>query len=440
MERYSHIKMFQKIVVVGLGYVGIPVAAKFAEAGVKVVGIDVDERKIEELNKGNYPLKGEEPGLKELIKEVVNKGFFKATLDYKECKDADAILVTVQTPFDSEKMEPDYTALESAIIEIGKNMGKNTLVVVESTIAPTTMYNIVKPLLEKYSGLIAGEDFYLGHCPERVMPGKLLYNLVNIGRVVGGINKKSCKRMIELYGKVVKGELCPTDMLTAEICKTVENAYRDVQIAFANEVALICEKLEANAYKIRELVNRIGKRNMHFPGGGVGGHCIPKDGLLLAYSVKDVLNPKLLLNARKINDYMPIHVAELVEKALKEANKKIEYAHIAILGASYLPNTGDTRNSPTIKLIRELEKKEAKIKIHDPYVDRLGDITVSKEIEEVVENSDCLIVMTAHDVYHYLALKKIKTLMKTPVIVDGRNLFSKSKCEKEGFTFYGVGK
>ncbi len=432
--------MAKKIVVVGMGYVGIPVAAKFADAGLSVVGIDIDENKIKELNNGRYPLKGREPGIQELIKTVVNRGFFKATNDFTECRNADAILITVATPFNTKTMEPNYSALISAVKEIGKNLSKNTLVIVESTIAPKTMDNVVKPLLEKQSCLHVGTDFFLGHCPERVMPGKLLYNLINMDRVLGGINEKSCLLMKELYSMIIKGNLYLTDMVTAEVVKTTENAYRDVQIAFANEVALICEKLGVDAYIVRELVNKSPERNMHVPGSGVGGHCIPKDTLLLAYPVKNILNTKFLFDARERNDSMPLHVVDLVEDALKEAKKKIKHARISILGAAYLPNSDDTRNSPTIPVIRTLRKKQADIFIHDPFVDELEGINISKDLNAVLLDADCLIVMTAHDMYRDITVDMIKKLMKTPVIVDGRNLFSKEECLKKKVIFRGIGR
>jgi len=339
----------------------------------------------------------------------------------------------VQTPFGDKK--PEYSALESALEEIGKYLQKDQLVIIESTIAPGTMNKIVKPILERKSGLKAGKDFMLGNCPERVMPGKLLCNIENLDRVVGGIDEKTREKMIELYSHIVKGDLYPTNCLTAEVVKTAENAYRDVQIAFANELALLCERLGIDAYEVRELVNKCPYRDVHIPGAGVGGHCIPKDSLLLNYGAGD-FEAKLMLLARKINDDMPYHVVELVKKVLGNVKGK----KIAVLGLAYLANSNDTRNTPALPVIKELEKLGADVIVHDPYVKSYEKITLTNHLNDALKDADCIVIVTSHDQYHEIDLEKIKKLMRTPCIVDGRNVFSKEKAEKVGFRFAGVGK
>ncbi len=432
--------MDKKIVVVGMGYVGIPVAVAFANKGFEVVGINRSRPKVDMINSGECPIKGKEPGLEELLKKAVSEGKLKATQDFSVCKDAYAILIAVQTPFNKEKMEPEYSSLETAVRDVGKNLSKSSLVVIESTIAPTTMDKVVKPILEKESGMVAGEDFYLANCPERVMPGRLLQNIREYDRVVGGINEKSAERAVELYRHIVEGELYPTDSLTAEIVKTAENAYRDVQIAFANEIALICEKLNVNAYEVRRLVNKCPFRDMHIPGAGVGGHCLPKDSWLLAYGVKNELPPKILALAREINDSMPFHVVELTEEALQERDVKTEESIITVLGLAYLEDSDDTRNSPTIPILKELKGKYAEVRVHDPFVKEFEGLEVLDNIEEAVKGSDCLVLVTAHAAYKNLNLKHIKGLMRNPIIVDGRNVFDKEVCMREGFIYQGIGK
>ncbi|MCK4635055.1 MAG: nucleotide sugar dehydrogenase [Candidatus Aenigmarchaeota archaeon] len=423
--------MTEKICVVGLGYVGIPVAAKFAEAGYNVVGIDVDRKKIEKINQGVFPLKGEEPGMKELVEGVVKEGKLKASLDYDECKDADFILVSVQTPMKGDV--PDYSFLKGAVEEVGKRLKKGCLISIESTLAPKTMVNIVKSVLEKESGMKAGEDFYLVHCPERVRPGHLLYQLENFNRVIGAINKESGEKAKEFYSKIVKGNLDVTDMTSAELVKTIENTYRDVQIAFANEMALICEKLGADVYDVRKLVNKCPWRDMYTPGAGVGGHCIPKDSRLLAHSVSGVYEPTFIREARRINNYMPHHVVDLVKENLKEKNPKV-----SILGMAFVKDTEDTRNSPSLVIIEELKKGLFEVEAYDPYAEGYSDF------ESCLKNSDCLVLATDHAEFRKLntsgELEKIKKLMRTPLIVDGRNLFDKKLCEEMGFVYKGIGK
>jgi UDP-N-acetyl-D-mannosaminuronic acid dehydrogenase len=432
--------MDKNIVVVGMGYVGIPVAVTFAKKGFNVVGINRSKPKVDIINSGECPLKGNEPDLEDLLKKAVDEGKLSATQDFSVCKDAQAILIAVQTPFDKETMEPKYIALRSALTNVGKNLSKGTLVVIESTIAPTTMEKVVRPILEKESGLLAGEDFYLANCPERVMPGRLLRNIKEYDRVVGGINEKSALMAVELYKHIVEGNLHPTDSLTAEIVKTTENAYRDVQIAFANEIALICEKLGVNAYDVRELVNKCPFRDMHIPGAGVGGHCLPKDSWLLAYGVKDKHSPKIIALARELNDSMPLHMVELIESALSEGEVKIEEATISILGIAYLADSDDTRNTPAGPILRELKAKNAGIRGHDPFVTEFEGLDISSNIDDVLRDSDCLVLVTSHSAYSNLELERIKTLMRTPIIVDGRNVFDKEVCIENGFIYKGIGK
>ena len=406
---------------------------EFAKKGFDVIGINRSRPKVDLINKGICPIEGDEPRLADLLKEVVENGRLKATQDYSVIKDANVIIVAVQTPFGDKK--PEYSSLENALENIGKYLQKNQLVIIESTIAPGTMNKVVKPILERKSGLKAGKDFMLGNCPERVMPGKLLYNIENLDRVVGGIDEKTRKKMIEIYSHIVKGNLYPTDCLTAEVVKTAENAYRDVQIAFANELALICEKLGINAYEVRELVNKCPYRDVHIPGAGVGGHCLPKDSLLLNYGAED-LEAKLMLLARKINDSMPYHVVDLVKKVLENVKGK----KIAVLGLAYLANSDDTRNTPALPIIKGLEKLGANVIVHDPYVKSYEKITLTNDLNDALKDADCVVIVTAHKQYYEIDLEKTKKLMKTPCIVDGRNVFSKEKAEKIGFRFVGVGK
>lgn len=428
------------LVVVGLGYVGLPVAAKFAEVGFSVTGIDILEERVRAINAGESPIKGNEPGLSELLEEVVKSGSFVATTSPEAIKQAEYILIVVQTPFNTRTREPFYDALKTATKMVGENFSSGSLVVIESTVAPGTTNKIVCPILEDSSGLVAGKDFQVAVAPERVMPGKLLYNLINMDRAIGGIDEASTKRAVDLYQNIVEGQLFPTDALTAEVVKTAENAYRDVQIAFANETALLCENMGVDVYKVRDLVNRSPLRNMHQPGAGVGGHCIPKDSWLLAFGSRGRYAPRLLAVAREINDGMPRHMSELCEDALREANKRPYGSKIAILGVAYLENSDDTRNSPAFTLIKSLETLGAIPVAHDPYVREANGIEVLSDLERVVGGSDCIAIVTAHDEYAKLNLDRMREIMRTPIIVDGRNVLDPVECKNRGFIYRGVGR
>ncbi len=251
--------------VIGLGYVGLPVAAMFAQAGFAVIGVDIKAERVAKINAGRSPIEGDEPGLAELLAEVVGDGRFHATPNYDELTQADVVLIDVETPVD-ENNEPRYEALRSVCHSLGPVLADGVLVVVESTIAPGTIDGVVRPLLEQSSGKLVNEDFFLGACPERVMPGKLLRNLRTMSRVCGGSTMATAVTMTHLYRHIVEADLDTADPITAELVKTAENAYRDVQIAFANEVALICEAVGADVWRVRELVNKSPYRQMHLPG------------------------------------------------------------------------------------------------------------------------------------------------------------------------------
>ena len=449
--------MTTKVVVVGMGYVGIPVAALFADVpSFKVVGVQRRSKrsgwKIDWLNEGKNPIGGDEPGLSELVARVVKKGTFRVVDDIAACKDADAILIDVQTPTDTERI-PRYESLKEVSVDVGRYMRSGALVVIESTVAPGTTEHVVRPILEKQSGMKAGKDFYLAFCYERVMVGRLIKNIVDLPRIVGGIDEESTRRAMELYGHIVKAKLCPTDALTAEVAKVVENTYRDVNIAFSNEVALICESLGVNAYDVRELVNTLPYdpsnpasnpvRNMLFPGGGVGGHCLPKDPWLLKYGLdtygKFKVFPKIIVNSREVNEAMPAHVVDLVEDALAEHGKKLNGAKVAILGVAFLENSDDTRNTPSATMYREFERRGAKPVLHDPIV-RDFELPFTSDLDEALVDADAVVLSTRHMEYLKLDLKQLRKKLATPVLVDGRNAFSEKVAMDAGFTYKGVGK
>ena len=430
-------KLVQKearLAVIGLGYVGLPVAAMLADAGFDVLGVEIRPERVKRINVGDCPIEGEEPGLADLLAAVVGPGKLRATADYADLKDRDVILIDVETPVD-EKNEPRYAALQAVLKSLGPVLKAGALVIVESTIAPLTMKETVLPLLEQSSGRKVNSDFYLGNCPERVMPGKLLKNLRTLSRAVGGMTPETSDTMIALYRYIVQADLDPADCITAELVKTTENAYRDVQIAFANEVALICEAVGADVWKVRELVNKSPYRNMHLPGAGVGGHCIPKDPWLLAYGVKDKNVPlSIIPAARAVNDSMPVHMIELLKDALAKAGRELKGARVAVLGYAYLEDSDDTRNSPSEVLVCRLRELGAEVIIHDPWVEEYrGDVM------ECVKGCDAVVVMVAHSIYRTMDLGLLKSALRMPVLIDGRHVFEAKQAQAAGLTYRGIG-
>jgi len=424
--------MDREIVVVGMGYVGIPCAALFADVdGFKVTGVQRRSKrsgwKIECLNSGKSPFEGKEPGVGELIARVVAKGSLHVTDRYDACQTAEAILIDVQTPTDDEHV-PRYDSLREVTRKIGTRMPRGVLIVVESTCAPGTTENIVRPILEKASGMKAGEDFSLAFSYERVMPGRLIEFFVNMPRIIGGIDERSTERGVELYRHVVSKEIIGTDCRTAEVAKTVENSYRDLNIAFANEMALICESMGVDVWDVRRCVNSRPDRSMHYPGAGVGGHCLPKDPWLLQYGANEWgawRPPSVLIRAaRKINDSMPPHMFLLIEQALGAEGVSLPGARVAVLGLSYLEDCDDTRNTPAVPLIRALQNAGASVIVHDPYVHQYDEepMDLTADLEAALEGADCVAVVTAHSQYRELTPWYLYERMRTPILVDGRRV------------------
>ena len=419
-----------KIGIIGLGYVGLPVAALFAQKGFDVVGIDIKPDRVEKINLGISPIEGKEPGLAELIAEVVSNGKLRAATDYGLLKDRDVVLIDVETPVNDDHI-PEYHALKDALTLLAGVMQPGVLVVVESTIMPGTMQKIALPLLEKHSGRTCGDGFYLGNCPERVMPGRLIKNLKQMSRVVGGDSAGTADAMKMLYKQVVEAEVDEADWITAELVKTVENTYRDVQIAFANEVALISEAMGADVWRVRELVRKSPGREMLLPGAGVGGHCIPKDPWLLASAVRGLdVDVRMIPAARAVNSSMPGHVLNLIQNALGDLKNR----KILLLGYAYLENSDDTRNSPSEDLLQLLKEKDALVTVNDPYVEGYN-----RDIYAQAEGCEAAVLMTAHAEYRTIDFKQLKTQMKHPLLIDARNLWDKSALKTAGFELVRLG-
>jgi UDP-N-acetyl-D-mannosaminuronic acid dehydrogenase len=419
-----------RIGVIGLGYVGLPVAALFARKGFNVVGIDIKAERVERINQGISPIEGKEPGLTELIAEVAASKRLNSGTAYSLLHDCDIVLIDVETPVNDAHIA-EYHALKAALKSLGRVMKAEVLVIIESTIMPGTMQKIVLPLLEKYSRRKCGDGFYLGNCPERVMPGRLINNLNKMSRVVGGDSPATTDVMKELYMQVVEADIDEADWITAELVKTVENTYRDVQIAFANEVALICEALGADVWRVRDLVRKSPGREMLLPGAGVGGHCIPKDPWLLASAVRGQdVELHLIPAARAVNRGMPRHVLRLLKGKLGDLGGK----KILVLGYAYLEESDDTRDSPSDHLIHLLEAEGAEAVAHDPFVTKYAG-----DIYALAEDSHAAVLMTAHSEYKDLDFKRLKNLMTRPLLVDGRNLWKSIGPKTVGFELVRLG-
>lgn len=423
-----------KVAVVGLGYVGLALAARLAEAGFLVVGVEQKRSRAACIRAGKLPFSGKEPGFSELLAQGITSGAFTVVNDLSapEVATCDVVLLAVETPVERDHT-PRYAALRSATESLGRVLRPGTLVVVESTVAPGTLDTLVRPWLEQASGLSAERDFLLGHCPERVMPGKLLLNLRTMARVLGAHNESAGLAMRALYRTVVEGDLDVTDCLTAELVKTAENTYRDVNVAFANELALVCEASGGSFRRVRELVNKSPGRQVLEAGAGVGGHCITKDPWLLAHGAPEI-DAKVISAARARNDDMPRHVLALVASALGSAGRSLSGSRVAALGYAYLPECDDTRNSPSEVFVRLALAKGCEVRVHDPFVQ-----AHTRPLEDVLDQADALVVLVAHEAYKRLDLDEVVARMRTKVLVDARGVIDRERAHRAGLVWRGLG-
>jgi UDP-N-acetyl-D-mannosaminuronic acid dehydrogenase len=424
-----------RVGVVGLGYVGLPLACVLADVGFDVVGVDLKEQRVETINSGVSPIAGREDDLTELVPQIVGAGMLVATTQYSQLSDRDIILVCVETPVGDDHIAR-YEALRHVCKSLGPIVKVGALVIVESTVAPGTVDGMVRPLIETATGRREHGSVHLGHCPERVMPGKLLENMRSMSRVIGAESPVVGEVIRELYATFVRGELDITDCVSAELVKTAENAYRDVNIAFANELALICDRVGTDVWAIRDLINKSPGRRVLLPGPGVGGHCIPKDSWLLASALDDRRRRSLIAASRRVNELMPQHMAELVLRMLDSCNVNPGRARVVVLGYAYLEGSDDTRHSPSRTLVRLLSERGISTVVHDPYV---SDFHIP--LMECFRDADCAAVMVGHDAYREMNLGLAASLMRNATLVDGRNVLHRERLQAAGFryTVLGVG-
>ncbi|MDO5852088.1 MAG: nucleotide sugar dehydrogenase [Methanobacteriaceae archaeon] len=423
-----------KIAVYGLGHIGIPTAVLLAKNSFNVLGVDVNPKRVSEINNGICPIT--EPGLDELIKSTVNEGYLKATSNQiKAASECNIIIIIVPTPIYNDN-KADLSYVTNACNNIKKGLKKNDLVIIESTIPPLTVDNIIKPILEE-SGLKSGTDFLLAYSPERALPNNTLFEMTHNVRVVGGVNLESVNKASKLYSYVTQGSIIKVENITsAEMVKLMENTYRDVNIALANEFALLCEDLSVDVIDVINAANFHPRVNIHTPGPGVGGHCISIDPyFLIDINKNNKINPSIIKTARTINESMPAHVIKILEENIGEIDD--DYT-IGILGVAYKGNVEDTRETPSAKVIELLNNKHYNVYAHDPFVE--DNIIESFNVKSVTFKEalscDCVILMTDHDLYKSITPDMIlnKFFICTRPILDPKEFTKKS------VNFKGIGR
>jgi UDP-N-acetyl-D-mannosaminuronic acid dehydrogenase len=429
---------FNKICVLGMGYIGLPTAATFAAHGIKVTGVDVNPQVVETLNRGELHI--HEPGLREVVEKAIQSGNLTVSSHPEE---ADAFLIAVPTPFYEDKFAEyqgrryklaDMSAVIAATEAILPYLRKGNLVVLESTSPPRTTLDLVRPILER-STLKAGSDFHLCYSPERVLPGQILRELVENARVIGGVTPESARAGHDLYATFVKGQIVETDATTAEMVKLMENTTRDVNIAIANEFARLAEKFGVDVWEAIRLANLHPRINILSPGPGVGGHCISVDPWFFVETAPE-LTP-LIYNARKVNDEQPRFVVSRVQEALGSLKDR----RIAALGLAYKPDVDDLRESPAVEVVHLLQEQGAKVKAWEPFKPHavLKGIHLSQTLEDAIQQADALLLLVRHT--EFTRFNPVEIAAKTParIAIDTVNGWDRDAWQRAGFQFHRLG-
>ncbi|WP_046174543.1 nucleotide sugar dehydrogenase [Domibacillus indicus] len=399
----------QKICIIGLGYIGLPTAAVFARAGYEVVGVDVNEQVVELLNKGEIII--EETGLPEVVKEAVESGKLRASLKPEA---ADAFIIAVPTP-----VHEDHTANVDYVVSAAQTIvpfvKKGDVVIVESTIPPRTIDDVVAPIFRE-AGFDPEQDLHLAHCPERVLPGRILIELVENARIVGGLTPAAAEKAADVYRRVVTGDILVTEAVTAEMSKLMENTFRDVNIALANELAKICGVLGVDAHKVIELANRHPRVNLHQPGPGVGGHCLAVDPYFIVE--KAPVQAQMIQMSRDINNSMPDYVVDQIIRMTGD----IERPSVALFGLTYKGNIDDVRESPAIEIVEKvIENPRFDVRVHDPHVRNEQVSFPLASFDQAVEEADLVVILADHNEFKALDTHALMQKMARPVIFDTKN-------------------
>lgn len=396
--------------VVGLGYVGLPLAVEKARAGFRTIGFDVQEEKVQLVNSGhNYIGDVIDDDLKELVEE----GKLSATTDFTFVKDVDFIAICVPTPLDRHQ-QPDISYVKNSTIEISRHLTKNTMVVLESTTYPGTTEELIRPILEEGSGLKCGEDFYLGFSPERVDPGNAVYKTKNTPKVVGAIGKDATEVIASMYRAVLEGDVYEVSSpAIAEMEKILENTYRNVNIGLINELAMLCNKMNINLWEVVDAAKtKPYGFQAFYPGPGLGGHCIPLDPYYLSWKAREYgFHTSMIESSMMINDKMPEYCVERAAKILNRFKKSLNGSKILILGVAYKQDIDDYRESPAIRVIEELEPTGAEVDFYDPYIPAYKERGIVKEglkeiSEDIVASYDLVMVTAAHTTVDYEMIQR----------------------------------
>jgi|SRR5271157_607013 len=414
------------ISVLGLGRIGLPTAIEFGYHGYKVIGVDINIELLNNLK--DTKTYNDEPGLEALLTRCNKNKKIEYTTDAVHAlKNSDVVIICLPTPI-NEDMSPDYSIIKTISKTIGKNLKPNQIVIVESSVSPTTIENLILPIIEEESNLVVNQDFGICSCPERADPGKIIENFDKVARIVGGSSPEITNLVSKLYGTITKAKIVQvSNPGTANAIKLTENIFRDVNIALINELAVLYEMLGID---IKEVIAGCSTKynfQPHYPGPGVGGPCLPANPY---YIIKDAARvnyiPFLIRVAREVNDRMPEHVKNLIINSLNKADLPISGTTISILGISYKANVKDIQISPSIKVIALLQELNAKLKIYDPYYkgETINNFEICNSLDEALNETSAIVVLTDHDEFKEIDFNKIMETNGSLILVDSRNIYN----------------
>lgn len=432
------------ICVIGIGRIGLPTALSFANADLPTIGVDINTKLVELINSKVFPLK-DEPGYDVIFEKVTNNKFSASTKIEEVVPQSDVIILSLPTPMDENNV-PDYSALISVAKQLGNLLTKNSLVIVESTVEPGFIENeFLKIIEDGEKNFVAGVDFQLGVCPETANPGQIMNDFEKLPRLVGGINNKTRNTIMKIYKHVFTVDLIPMpNCKTANAVKLTTNVFRDLNIAFVNELAILFEKSGIDINQVLEAAKTKYNFQVHYPGVGVGGPCLPVNSYQMINFAKNlgVASLHLVESGRKINEKMPFHTIDLLEDALTEANKSMSNCSVLVLGASYKPDVKDIQISPVEKIVEILKNKNANISIYDPYYknSKIFGISTSDNLISSLENCDAVIIATPHKEFHDLEPLFLKSKMKTPIVIDSRCILNQDEVQRVGLIYRGIGR
>jgi len=431
-----------RVCVIGIGRIGLPTALSFAKSGLQTIGLDINKNLVEKINSGTFPLK-DEPGYEEIFHDVIKNQKFSATTNIEDAvPNSDLILLSLPTPMDENNI-PDYSALKNVGSKLSDILSPNSLVIVESTIEPGFIEDEMISLISASGRLKINENFFIGVCPENANPGEILHDFTNLPRLVGGINQNITQVIKLIYNFVFSVELVEMpNCKTANAVKLTTNVFRDINIAFVSELALMFEKLGIDINIVLEAAKKKYNFQVHYPGSGVGGPCLPINSYqLLSTARRTNSNLNIIESGRKINEKMPEHVIKLTLDAFQQCNRPIKGSTILILGISYKPNVKDIQLTPAEDIIKKIQELGANIRIYDPYfktTDVFG-IRSEENLDTVLSNVNAAIIVTGHDEFKQLDLPKFNKMIDK-ILIDTRGIIEPTLAKDLNLVFRGLGR